>query len=401
MAIVLKYGSPGPILQAGFAAGVGKRKKDQQEDLLKIWQQQTQQGFQAQQSLLDRQQRAGLQENALNFQADENARNLNFRYQQQAFQTEQDKLQREFQAGQLDKTLGARVKESEMARLQREKHYEDLKYQNTLKGLATGDFELPNSAQTELKKLEEGRVLMQGPDWTDQQRAQFDADYQAKKRALYGLAEPSRQMTPQEEFQKSTFEKDGTTYQRTDRGFQVLKEPPDYTKQNEKIQSEFIKRQEKFQADTARYQKEIRTEALRLQKEGEGIDGKVQPLDSYVDQAKKNLSLFDITEPQAPSAEMSPLLEAPNEHAQPQPSEEYSGYYSEDYIADDGSVRTAGRRAKLLPQTQQAPTAPTTATPGQESTETDAQFNAKWAILKPGQSMVGPDGTIWIKKRTQ
>lgn len=96
MAIVLKYGAPGPILQSGFASGVGHRKNAQQEDLLKIWQQQQAQAFQGQQSELGRWQQRKLQENAQEFQAGQqglqNQFNLDFRNDQRKYNTDQTAL---------------------------------------------------------------------------------------------------------------------------------------------------------------------------------------------------------------------------------------------------------------------------------------------------------------------
>lgn len=65
MAIVMKYGAPGPILQAAYAAGVGHRMNEQKDDALKVWSQQNQQQFQAEQSWLNRAQQSNLQQNAI------------------------------------------------------------------------------------------------------------------------------------------------------------------------------------------------------------------------------------------------------------------------------------------------------------------------------------------------
>jgi hypothetical protein len=45
-----------------------------------------------------------------------------------------------------------------------------------------------------------------------------------------------------------------------------------------------------------------------------------------------------------------------------------------------------------------APPAPAPAKPVAQKLPTPEQFNAKWATLKPGQSMLGPDGQTHTKK---
>ena len=106
MAIVLKYGSPGPILAAGYAAGVGSRMNKQKEDALKVWQQNTQREFQAQQSWLDRYQQSSMQQKAFEQQKDLTKLGQNFQAAQatlqRGFQSGLAEDNRKFQAGQLD-----------------------------------------------------------------------------------------------------------------------------------------------------------------------------------------------------------------------------------------------------------------------------------------------------------
>ena len=116
MAIVLKYGAPGPILAAGYAAGVGRRQQEDQDDALKIWERQSQQEFQARQltqqqgfvagqSLLDRKYRTDLQK----AQFGEAKTERDFRAGQQ-------KTAQDFQAGQQKGVLEARAGESALER---------------------------------------------------------------------------------------------------------------------------------------------------------------------------------------------------------------------------------------------------------------------------------------------
>jgi hypothetical protein len=260
MAIVLKYGSPGPILNAGFASGVGRRKDKQQEDLLKIWQQQQQ----AQQAAIDRNQRAALQQNALNFQADQQADNLAFQIEGRAFQAGQNKLDREFRAGEAGRARGDRFFEGELDRQQQQlllkNRDEDLRIRSTEQGLQKGELELPEPARRKLNQLEEGLVAAMELDPVQQQ--EFREKYEKQKRDLLSFARPVAKMSPEEEFQKSTFEKDGTTYQRTDKGFDVLKDG----------QAEQQKQQEKLQAEQQKRQQELVSDAKKLMSEKDDED---------------------------------------------------------------------------------------------------------------------------------
>jgi hypothetical protein len=312
MAIVLKYGSPGPLLQAEFAAGVGKRKKDQTDDLLKVWQQQTQQGFQANQAALARQQQVGLQLQHQNFQADQQTLQ-NYQADKSRFQ------QQDFQASQAD-----------LNRKQVQGHYEDLQHQTTLKGLASGALELPLPAQKELQKLEEGRVLVQGPGWTDQDRAQFTADYEKRKRALYQTAVPKTHTDPAAEENRATVYRDqqGKAYNEPGEGripylagtgkaienpqlkaqaeaqvkqqAEQQKQQKEVQKQQEKAQAEVAKQAEKFQAANEKWLEKRHATALRIQNDTTPAGSLTKPALDF-DAAEKEMNAAGFAKPQPPA----------------------------------------------------------------------------------------------------
>jgi hypothetical protein len=421
MAIVLKYGSPGPLLQAGFAAGVGKRKKDQTDDLLSVWQQQTQQGFQANQAALARQQQVGLQLQHQNFQADqntlENYRADKNRFQQQDFQAEQAKLGREFQAGQTEK---ARQQQT----LLLNDRQDAMQDKFTEEGLRKGQLELPPAAQKELQKLEEGRVLIQGPGWTDQDRAQFDADYQKRKSALMRMAQPKPQLSPEEQFQQNTFEKDGTLYQRTEKGLDVLKDS-----QTEKLQAAELKRQQETQAAEQKRQQAITTKADKLFAEkNDDASPKYksygEALKAADDMHREAASFFAGTSPSPSQAQEQTYTQdgqartvqrrgqntatqagmtqgqwgdgqngEPINASQPPPTLPESGNWQTTQVS-------SGREVLRRVTPEQAAGLMAAGTPRVPNSDEEA-FNAQWATLQPGQSMKGPDGTIYIKKKAQ
>jgi len=371
MAIVLKYGSPGSILQAQFAAGIGHRNELQTDDLLKVWQQNQVQNFQGQQSALHRQQQAALQQQNQNFQADQAVAVRGAQAQARAQQ----------------------VQQADLTRQQQQKHYDDLQHQTTLQGLASGKLELPQSAQKELQKLDEGRVLIQGPGWTDQDRAQFDADYEKRKKALYATAVPKTH-TPATDFNAGTVHVDesgkgydqpgeGRTPYNTRTGKPVFDHTAEVAaqqkaqaaaqKQQEKMQADMAKQQEKLQASTVEYGKQVLAAAQHLQKAATPTDGtSVPPLDGFIEEAKKHLSAVGITAPQqAPAA------------AQPVQGQAQTGKWGD------------GQHGEPITQ------APAAAASTASTADQDEQFNAQWATLQPGQSLRGPDGTIYIKKKAQ
>lgn len=230
MAITFKYGAPGPILQAGFAAGVGNRLKRQQDDALEIWERQNQQQFQAEQAAIGRQFQFGLQQQQFGQQLELQGRAFDQRsledQQQRAFQAEQAGLGRDFQAEQNKALIDARAAE---AGREREHDFELASRRNDYNiqaGLRSGELELPPEAHRRLDQLESGRVYAMTLD--PAQEKEFMEQYESEKRELLGLAQPARQPSIEEQFAQNTFESGGTLYQRgKDGGFDVLREAPE------------------------------------------------------------------------------------------------------------------------------------------------------------------------------
>lgn len=193
MAITLKYGAPGPILAAGFASGVGSRKNKQQDDLLKIWQQQTQQNFQGQQANIDRMQRFGLQQQAQAFQANQqgvqNKFNLAFRDDQQKFAAEQNRLQRNAMDVRDAADRFQRAGDREEDRAARKAEFEAVQDQNRMRGLASRELELPAAAQREMDQLEEG--LIAAGKLEPAQQEEYRQKYEKRARELRGFARPA------------------------------------------------------------------------------------------------------------------------------------------------------------------------------------------------------------------
>lgn len=200
MPIVLKYGSPGPVLAAGYAAGAGHRMNEQKDDALQVWQQNTQREFQAQQSWLDRYQQSNMQQNAFAQQEQQARAGRNFQAlqagAQREFQAGQADAGRTFQGGQTDKLIEARRTDSlndQMAReADRQRHEQFLRDQNTEIGLRRGELALPPAAQAQLDKLEADSVEAMKLD--PEKKAEFMGKYEGRKRELYGMAKPTNQV---------------------------------------------------------------------------------------------------------------------------------------------------------------------------------------------------------------
>lgn len=198
MAIVLKYGAPGPVILAGYAAGVGHAQREQKRDALRLWQQQQAQNFQGQQSALDRQQRAELQQAAFAQQSGLAEMERTFRAEQQqgiqGFQAEQDELRRKFASGEAEKERAARSAEYR-------KHEEFTQDRDILGGLRRGELELPPSAQQRLKELDDSLAYAMTLDDAQEQEARQKIE--KEKQSLYRLAQP-RQYSPATEFNLGT-----------------------------------------------------------------------------------------------------------------------------------------------------------------------------------------------------
>jgi hypothetical protein len=357
MAITFKYGAPGPILAAGFAAGVGSRQQRQQEDALEIWQQQNQQQFQAGQAAINRRFQYGMQEQQFGNQLE--LQNLRFQEQAlqdqetRAFQAEQAGLGRDFQAGQTSRLIEARNADSAMDRDQRSQLLQQqqnfAREQATQEGLRSGALELPPEAQNRLRQLESGRVEAMKLDPVQQK--EFMDQSEKEKSTLLGLAQPAKQPTIGEQFDQGTIERGGTLYQRgRDGNFDVLREAPEDTSQ----------------ADMEKYSKLLQAEAIRLAKDKEDTEG---DLSSYVEQAKKNLAGVGFAEP----------TQAAPQQAQPQP------------VA--GQLKQAGQFGPPQPQATTQQPAATPQQPTSLLTPQDiAAINAGGSMHDDLRFRKGPDG---------
>ena len=209
MAIVLKYGNPGPILGAGFAAGRGHRQNEERQDNLKLWQQQQAQNFQAGQNAADRSQRTGLALLGMEQQAQQAQMDRNFRAGQQfdalSFQGAQADLNRTFRAGEQGQEFkfreGQQDKEFKFRGDQATQQDQFLHDENVMMGLRRGELELPPAVQSQLQKLDAGLVdaMKLGPE----QQQEFRRKYDSEKSALLRMAQPKTQ-SPAAEWGRDT-----------------------------------------------------------------------------------------------------------------------------------------------------------------------------------------------------
>jgi hypothetical protein len=186
MPIVLKYGSPGPVLAAGYAAGAGHRMHEQQDDALKVWQQNQQREFQAKQAEAGREFQAAQQEKAFGFQSTQAGRARQF--------------QADTRAGESALDATRRVAEAQ-------RHEQFIRDQNTEIGLRRGELALPPAAQAQLDKLEADSVEAMKLD--PEKKAEFMAKYGDRKRELYGMAKPVTH-SPSADFNRGTVYLDST-----------------------------------------------------------------------------------------------------------------------------------------------------------------------------------------------
>jgi len=359
MAITLKYGAPGPILLAGYAGGVGARQNRQQKDALDLWQQQNQQQFQAQQANLGRMWQAGLQQRQ--FEQQSELQKAGFEQQtalQQAGFGQQSTLQKTAIEARSKEEGETRKFQGEQAGLDREQRAALLKerdYQNTLEGVRTGALVLPEAAQNELNKLETGRLALLKDGFDEFQQKEGMAEYETRKRALLGLAQPRKQLSPDEFYNQNVTQQGRSKYQYIPgKGLDLLPEAPDPTAELNK----------QLTADSDKSAKYVYDESIRLAKEAGEED--VSP---YVERAKKNLTAAGFRIPVFDQQTWNDL----------------SG-------ASQGMVGAS--RSPLMQAGGQATQSQATAASG-----SSADFDAKWATLKSGQSLRGPDGKIYVKQR--
>lgn len=186
MPIVLKYGSPGPVLAAGYAAGAGHRMNEQKDDALQVWQQNTQREFQAQQSWLDRYQQNNLQQNAF-------AQQNQFAKDQRAFQAERQQEEMGFRSTQAGRARQYQEDQansrnaSTIAERQRQEQVASAKANEI--AVRKGEAMLPGPARAILDKLEAGAIEAMKLDAAGQDEFfNKKGGYHDQKRDLYGMA---------------------------------------------------------------------------------------------------------------------------------------------------------------------------------------------------------------------
>lgn len=306
MPIVLKYGSPGPILGAAFSGGQGHHKNVIQQDLLGLWQQGQQQQFQAQQNSLARAQQAHLQFQERAQQEEQNrlGRNLQVtqRLNAEKFQAEQAGLQRTFQEGQQKTLLDA------TDRRQAANDVRDF-YTRTFFSLP----QIPEFADAaQRKSLTDTRsaiqgLLSKGFDTSDPEiRKHLDekiAEYSSGVSALHDSYSPAAAAN------RGTIYRDaqGKAYDEPGEGrtaYDLKTNEPilaDQLAAQQKQAAEQAKQAEKFQKEQREYAKLHREEAQRLADANVPAKGQAaKPWTEYVDEARKNLGMIGITAPQMP-----------------------------------------------------------------------------------------------------
>jgi hypothetical protein len=191
------------------------------------------QNFEAQQNFYDRENRKGSQLEAQRFDAEQQGQRFDqareLQWQNQYFDAEQNRQQ-----------LGARAQEFEANR-QFDLSTSGIESGRETtagieKGLMSGQLQFPegSTAAKELRELEAGRSLVQKGDWSAAQRAEYENQYLENKNRILSMAVPRPQPSLDEDFSKNVMEKDGVMYQRGKNGFEVLREPKDTSKQDEK-----------------------------------------------------------------------------------------------------------------------------------------------------------------------
>jgi len=188
MAIVLKYGSPGPVLAAGYAAGAGSRMNKQKDDALRVWQQNSQREFQAQQSWLDRYQQNNLQQNAFAQQnqlaKDQRTFQAERQQEEMGFRSTQAGRARQYQEDQANSRNAASI-----AAKQRQEQVASAKANEI--AVRKGEAMLPGPAKAILDKLEAGAIEAMKLDAAGQDEFfNKKGGYHDQKRDLYGMATP-------------------------------------------------------------------------------------------------------------------------------------------------------------------------------------------------------------------
>lgn len=358
MAITLKYGAPGPILAAGFAAGVGRRQQRQQKDSLEIWQQQQQQGFQAQQAQLGRDFQAGQAKLGRDFQADQGV------------------LNREFQAAENKAALDFRSEEGRLdrgIRMDLTKRLEEFRREEaTMEGVRTGELILPPAAETSLKNLESARVASLELDPAGQ--AEFMEAYEEKKAALLQLAQPRKELGYDERVKKNL----GANYG------QYKSLPWQFNQQGEmSLPSGFKMPQE--EDPQGEYDKKFNDSVMKqYEKNLSETDEAGDPL--YKDEDAALQAAIDQQNKIERGRQRLMGGQADDRNVR---VERWTG--PEDPDPFEQPVREDGQGGKLAVQRQPEPA-------GQGGLPSPEEFDKQWAEAKPGQSVRGADGK-WYKKK--
>lgn len=198
-------------------------------------------GFKAQQNFYDREHQAGAQLQMQDFRANQEELDRNFRaYQQQSgqnFQSNQANAERDFRREQneADRQFDFETSGVEAGRRTGSEIEQ---------GLQSGALEFPpgSGAEQELAKLERGRMEAQGKGYDAAQRAQFERTYWEEKNKILSRARPVQRPSKEDDFNQNVMEKDGVLYQRGKNGWDVLRDKPDTSKEDQRKQSWLDKR---------------------------------------------------------------------------------------------------------------------------------------------------------------
>jgi hypothetical protein len=264
--------------------------------------------FKAEQAFYDREHQMGGQLEAQDFRAGLQQQQLAHQdavqFRSQTFQGEQNKLDREFRGDQTQRNQDF-IRERDQQRFQQDQtQFERGVDAQIEQGIRQGKLELPPESQRKLQQLEAGKAKLRELD--PAQQAEFMRKYEEEKRNIMRTAQQPGGVTATGQANRATTYYDPQTQTYVDTPIPGRTQPfvngaplpPDPAKVLQAKQQEM--QQKQFQTDAAKYQKELQKEAQRLQKDDIGEDGKPKPLDGYVEQAKKNLKLFNVNEPAMP-----------------------------------------------------------------------------------------------------
>lgn len=143
------------------------------------------QGYRAQQAFYDREHQAGAQLQAQDFRAQQSELDRNF----DAYQRMQGQ---QFQAGEAQKDRDFTT-ERDKARYEQDQAAFEREVDAGIEGdIRSGKLQLSPKAQAELDALEGGKIDVTRPDYDPQQRAEFEKNYEARKREILRTAGPPK-----------------------------------------------------------------------------------------------------------------------------------------------------------------------------------------------------------------